>query len=54
MQSVGERMRNTFHSQKDSNRHSQWKDCLRRYGGIATSYLDNYLRWYQRLALDTA
>ena len=52
--SGGERVREAFHIQTLNNRHSQLKDFLRRYRGVATKYLDNYLRWFQRLQLENA
>ena len=52
--SGGERVRDAFHIQTLNNRHSQLKDFLRRYRGVATKYLDNYLRWFQRLQLENA
>ena len=52
--SGGERVRDAFHIQTVNNRHSQLKDFLRRYRGVATRYLDNYLRWFQRLQLENA
>ena len=42
--SGGQRVRDVFHIQTVNNRHSQLKDFLRRYRGVATKYLDNYLR----------
>ena len=52
--SGGERVRDAFHIQTVNNRHSQLKDFLRRYRGVATKYLDNNLRWFQRLQLENA
>ena len=52
--SAGERVRDAFHIQTVNNRHSRLKDFLRRYRGIATKYLDNYLRWFQRIELENA
>ncbi len=52
--SSGERVRDAFHIQTVNNRHSQLKDFLRRYRGVATKYLDNYLRWFQHLELESA
>ena len=49
-----ERVRDAFHIQTVNNRHSRLKDFLRRYRGVATKYLDNYLRWFQRLELENA
>ena len=57
--SRSERVRGAFHIQiaadpAVNNRHSRLKDFLRRYRGVATRYLDNYLRWFQRLELENA
>jgi len=52
--SRGERVRNAFHIQTVNSRHGQLKGFLRRYRGIATRYLDSYLRWFQRIELDNA
>ena len=52
--SGGNRVRDVFHIQTVNNRHSQLKNFLRRYRGVATKYLDNDLRWFQRLELENA
>ena len=52
--SKGERIREAFHIQTVNSRHSQLKDFLRRYIGIATKYLENHLRWFQCYELDNA
>ena len=52
--SRSERVRGAFHIQTVNNRHSRLKDFLRRYRGVATRHLDNYLRWFQRLELENA
>lgn len=52
--SAGERVRNAFHIQTVNSRHSQLKAFLRRYRGIATKYLDNYLRWFHLAELAKA
>ncbi len=57
--SRSERVRGAFHIQiaadpAVNSRHSRLKDFLRRYRGVATRYLDNYLRWFQRLELENA
>ena len=49
-----ERVRDAFHIQTVNNRHSRLKDFSRRYRGVATKYLDNDLRWFQRLELEKA
>jgi transposase-like protein len=50
-QSSGERTRGELHIQTVNNRHSRLKDFLRPRRGIATRYLDNYLRWFHLIAL---
>ncbi len=52
--SGGERGRDAFHIQTVNNRHSRLKQFLRRYRIVATRYLDNYLRWFQRIELENA
>ena len=52
--SASERVKDAFHIQTVNSRHSQLKEFLRRYRGIATKYLDNYLRWFQRIELNNA
>ena len=42
--SMGERVRGDLHVQTVNSRHSRLKDFLRPRRGIATRYLDNYLR----------
>ncbi len=49
--SAGERIRGAFHIQTVNNRHSQLKDFLRRYRGIATKYPGNYLQWFHLIKL---
>jgi len=49
--SAGERIRGELHIQTVNNRHSRLKDFLRPRRGIATRYLDNYLRWFHLIAL---
>ena len=44
--SAGERVRGAVHIQTVNSRHSQIKDFLRPRRGIATKYLDSYLRWF--------
>ena len=44
--SAGERVRGAVHIQTVNSRHSQIKGFLRRRRGIATKYLDSYLRWF--------
>lgn len=50
-QSAGERVRGAAHIQTVNNRHSRLKDFLRRYRGVSTKYLGNYLRWFERCEL---
>lgn len=45
-QTAGERVRGDLHIQTVNSRHERLKDFLRRHRGIATKYLDSYLRWY--------
>ena len=52
--SGGERVRDAFHIQTVNSRHGQLKGFLRRYRGIATKYLDNYLQWFQHIELENA
>ena len=49
--SAGERVKDAFHIQTVNSKHSQLKEFLRQYQGIATKYLDNYLRCFQRIEL---
>lgn len=53
-QSAGERTRGELHIQTVNNRHSRLKDFLRSRRGIATRYLDSYLRWFHLIALHPA
>ncbi len=50
-QSAGERTRGELHIQTVNNRHSRLKDFLRGRRGIATKYLDTYLRWFHLIGL---
>ena len=45
-QSAGEHVRGAWHIQTVNNRHERFKDLLRRHRGIATKYLDSYLKWF--------
>ena len=47
-QSAGERVRGAIHIQTVNNHHSRFKDFLRRFRGVSTKYLGNYLRWFER------
>ena len=44
--SAGERVRGELHIQTVNSLHERIKTFLRRRRGIATKYLDNYLRWF--------
>ena len=48
--SAGERVRGAVHIQTVNSRHSQIKGFLRPWG-IATKYLDSYLRWFHLIEL---
>ena len=52
--SRSEWVRGAFHIQTVNNRHSRLQDFLWHYRGVATKYLDNDLRWFQRLELENA
>ena len=49
--SAGERVRGALHIQTVNSRHSQIKGFLCRFRGIATKYLDSYLRWFHLIEL---
>jgi transposase-like protein len=49
--SAGERVRGDLHIQTVNSRHEQIKTFLRRHRGVATKYLDNYLRWFHLAVL---
>ena len=49
--SAGERVRGAVHIQTVNSRHSQIKGFLRGFRGIATEYLDSYLRWFHLIEL---
>ena len=49
--SAGERVRGAVHIQTVNSRHSQIKGFLRPFRGIATKYLDSYLRWFHLIEL---
>ena len=48
---AGERVRGALHIQTANSRHSQIKGFLRGFRGIATKYLDSYLRWFHLIEL---
>lgn len=43
--SAGVRVRGLVHIQTVNSRHSQLRDFLRRFRGVSTRYLGNYMRW---------
>ena len=49
--SAGGRVRESYHIQTVNNRHQQWKAFLGPFRGVATKYLDSYLRWFQEVGL---
>lgn len=50
--SAGERVRGELHIQTVNNRHGRLKQFLHRRRGIASKYLESYLRWFHMLVLD--
>lgn len=48
---AGVRVRGSYHIQTVNNRHQQWNQFLRPFRGVATKYLDSYLRWFQQVQL---
>jgi transposase-like protein len=50
-QTAGQRVRGDLHIQTVNSRHERLKTFLRRYRGIATRYLDSYLRWFHLAGL---
>jgi transposase-like protein len=53
-QSAGERIRGELHIQTVNSVHERIKTFLHRRRGVATKYLDNYLRWFHRTGLKHA
>ena len=49
-----ERASSDLHIQTVNSRHERLMDFLRRDRGVATKYLDNYLRWYYLAVLPRA
>jgi transposase-like protein len=49
---TGKRVRGALHIQTVNSRHSQLKNFLRRFRGVATRYLDSYLRWFHLVVLE--
>jgi transposase-like protein len=47
--SKGQRVRGAWHVQNVNAYHSRLKQWLRRFHGVATSYLSNYLGWFRTL-----
>ena len=47
--SHGERTRGAWHIQNVNAYHSRFKEWMRRFKGVATSYLPNYLGWFRAL-----
>ena len=45
----GERRRGPWHIQNVNAYHSRYKTWMRRFHGVATSYLQNYLGWFRAL-----
>jgi len=50
-QSAGVRVRGELHIQTVNSRHERLKTFLRRHRGVATKYLDSYLRWFHLAGL---
>lgn len=50
-QSAGERKRGDLHINTVNNRHSRLKHFLRQRKGIATKYLESYLKWFHLIVL---
>ncbi|MDX6749214.1 hypothetical protein SH611_05290 [Geminicoccaceae bacterium 1502E] len=49
--SPGQRVRGDLHIQTAGSRHERLETFLRRYRGIATSYLVSYLKWFHLAVL---
>lgn len=47
--SAGERVRGAWHIQNVNGYHGRWKNWVRRFNGISTHYLPNYLGWFRAL-----
>lgn len=45
----GQRVRGPFHVQNVNNYQSRWKGWLRRFNGVSTKYLQNYVGWFRTL-----
>ena len=46
-QSKGERVRGDLHIQTVNGLHQRCKEFLGKFHGVATKYLDNYIRWFE-------
>jgi transposase-like protein len=44
-----ERVRGPFHIQNVNSYHSRWRGWMRRFRGVSTRYLENYLGWFRTL-----
>ena len=53
-QSAGERVRGDLHIQTVNSRHEGLKGFVRRFRGVASKYLPNYVRWFHISALPNA
>ena len=49
--SAGRRVRGSYHIHPVNNRHQQFKAFLQLFRGVASKYLDSYLRWFQQVGL---
>ena len=49
--SVGKRVHGSYHIQTVNHRLQQFKVFLQPFRGVATKYLDSYLRWIQQVGL---
>jgi hypothetical protein len=43
------RVRGPFHVRNVNNYHSRWKGWLRRFHGVSTRCLQNYVGWFRML-----
>lgn len=43
------RVRDVFHIQNVNSYHGRWKDWMRRFRGVSTRHLRNYLAWFRTL-----
>lgn len=48
------RVAGPWHIQNVNSYHSRFKDWMRRFRGVATAYLENYLGWFRALELTKA